>query len=107
MGWRTCVLFCFFDIQFNVASKIDEKFTVHVYFFFQIQVHGIDRHAYPCQLSHIDVSGCRVLTSSGIRYLTTLCGPTLQHVNISYTEVSTITLYIRESLQRAMLVSDW
>lgn len=41
---------------------------------------------YPCQLRSIDVSACHV-TSAGVRHITTLCGPTLQHISISWSKV--------------------
>ncbi|KAK7497775.1 hypothetical protein BaRGS_00010909 [Batillaria attramentaria] len=49
----------------------------------------------PCSLVSIDVSGCSNFSSTGVRHLCSLTGPTLQNVNISCTQADfTALLYL-------------
>ena len=43
-----------------------------------------------CSLISVDLSGCRGLSSTAVRYLTVLCGKTLQTIDISYSNASVI-----------------
>lgn len=45
-----------------------------------------------CHLTSIDISGCPRLTSAAIRHLSTLCGPTLESVNIAFTRIDCTAL---------------
>ncbi|XP_064604520.1 uncharacterized protein LOC135469839 [Liolophura sinensis] len=47
---------------------------------------------YPCRLTSVDVSGCRSLTSTVVRHLATLTGPTLRSVNLSCVQVDCMAL---------------
>ncbi|KAK3595456.1 hypothetical protein CHS0354_003448 [Potamilus streckersoni] len=50
---------------------------------------------YECHLVSVDISGCRKLTSTAIRHLCTLCGPTLKSINISWIQADcTALLYL-------------
>ena len=51
-----------------------------------------EKPRYTCHLSSIDLSSCRKFTSTGLRHLTSLCGPSLRHVNISFTKVTYLDL---------------
>ncbi|OPL21425.1 hypothetical protein AM593_05783, partial [Mytilus galloprovincialis] len=42
-------------------------------------------HHYECSLISVDVSGCRGITATAVRHLTSLTGPTLKNVNLSWT----------------------
>ncbi|XP_064645007.1 uncharacterized protein LOC135498609 [Lineus longissimus] len=44
-------------------------------------------------LTSLDVSGCQSITSNAIRHLTTLCGPSLRHVDISWTKIDILALW--------------
>ncbi|XP_048580508.1 uncharacterized protein LOC5516976 [Nematostella vectensis] len=48
-------------------------------------------HAGSC-LSSIDISGCQHLTSTSIKHLVELCGPTLTTVNVAWTGVGCVAL---------------
>ncbi|XP_059155825.1 uncharacterized protein LOC131940922 [Physella acuta] len=47
---------------------------------------------YDCKLQTVNVSRCKSFTSTGVRHLCTLCGPTLQSLNISWTKVDCTSL---------------
>ncbi|XP_056002186.1 uncharacterized protein LOC125662696 [Ostrea edulis] len=44
--------------------------------------------SYECSLTSIDVSGCHGLTNMAVRNLVTMTGPTLQHVSMSWTNLT-------------------
>ncbi|XP_035829074.1 uncharacterized protein LOC101862000 [Aplysia californica] len=48
--------------------------------------------AYDSQLQCVDVSRCNTFTSTGLRHLCTLCGPTLRSVNLCWTKVDCTSL---------------
>ncbi|RUS82603.1 hypothetical protein EGW08_009631 [Elysia chlorotica] len=50
---------------------------------------------YDSQLQSVDVTGCREFSSTGVRHLCTLCGPSLAVLNMSLTKVdSSILVYL-------------
>ncbi|CAG2186128.1 unnamed protein product [Mytilus edulis] len=49
-------------------------------------------HHYECSLISVDVSGCRGITATAVRHLTSLTGPTLKNVNLSWTSINLIAI---------------
>lgn len=62
-----------------------------------------------CHLTSVDISGCHSITTKAIKYLVTICGPTLKHINLACTGVDCIALLHLAGLNidhLARLVSD-
>lgn len=62
-----------------------------------------------CHLTSVDISGCHSITTKAIKYLVTICGPTLKHINLACTGVDSIALLHLAGLNMdhlARLVSD-
>ncbi|CAC5357286.1 unnamed protein product [Mytilus coruscus] len=49
-------------------------------------------HHYECSLISVDVSGCRGITATAVRHLTSLTGPSLKNVNLSWTSINLIAI---------------
>lgn len=47
---------------------------------------------YECSLISVDVSGCPGITATAVRHLTSLTGPTLKNVNLSWTSINLIAI---------------
>ena len=71
----------------------------HVYFFLFHQISlsfilyyfsddCIDSSRPGCKLTSVELAGCQQLSSTCIRHLTELCGPSLQNLNVANTGVS-------------------
>ncbi|XP_033725044.1 papilin-like [Pecten maximus] len=58
---------------------------------------------YDCSLISVDISGT-TLTSTAVRHLATLTGPTLRHVNISWTGADTLALLYLSGYGRPSIV---
>ncbi|OWF35272.1 uncharacterized protein LOC110443129 [Mizuhopecten yessoensis] len=58
---------------------------------------------YDCALISVDIS-CTTLTSTAVRHLATLTGPTLKHVNISWTAADTLALLYLSGYGRPAIV---
>ncbi|XP_069113876.1 serine-rich adhesin for platelets-like [Argopecten irradians] len=58
---------------------------------------------FDCSLVSVDIS-CTTLSSTAIRHLATLTGPTLQHVNISWTGADTLALLYLAGYGRLAIV---
>ncbi|GFN81797.1 F-box/lrr-repeat protein 2-like [Plakobranchus ocellatus] len=54
--------------------------------------HSSLKHGYDSQLQSIDVTGCNQFSSTGVRHLCTLCGPTLRVLKLSWTKIDSIAL---------------
>ena len=48
---------------------------------------------YKYKLSSVDISGCGGITSVAVRHLTSLSGPHLRHVSISFTKIDSTALF--------------
>ncbi|XP_060081195.1 F-box and leucine-rich repeat protein 13-like [Ylistrum balloti] len=80
-------------LNLSGCSKLtDNVFLLNENLQLQRETFGqMTQECYDCALISVDVS-CTTLTSTAVRHLATLTGPTLKHVNISWTGADTLAL---------------
>ena len=78
----------YLDLHDWIAKLIFDKLNLVISFCVDIDVTQPGS-----SLSSVDLSGCQQLTSTCIRHLTEMCGPTLQNLSVSNTGVCTMYMY--------------